>query len=90
MPHKCVACDTAYDDESEVVITGCVCGSKVFQYVRKNGLINPETEGIYDLNIQKLFRQEQSSEQPLVIRKEGSYEIDIERALREPLKRKSS
>jgi predicted nucleic acid-binding Zn-ribbon protein len=36
MPNKCVQCGRVYDDESPEVFDGCVCGKKVFLFL-KNG-----------------------------------------------------
>lgn len=36
MPHQCVKCGSFYDDNSEEILKGCVCGGKVFFYVKKS------------------------------------------------------
>ncbi len=34
MPHKCARCSSIYEDGSPQLRDGCVCGSKVFLYLR--------------------------------------------------------
>jgi predicted nucleic acid-binding Zn-ribbon protein len=34
MPHKCARCSAIYDNKDRILIDGCVCGSKVFLYLR--------------------------------------------------------
>ena len=38
MPHQCVRCNTFYDDGNDAVLKGCVCGGKLFFYIRKDRL----------------------------------------------------
>ena len=35
MPHQCTKCSHVYPDASRELLTGCVCGSKFFYYIRQ-------------------------------------------------------
>ena len=38
MPHQCVRCNTFYEDGSNVILQGCICGGKLFFFVKKEKL----------------------------------------------------
>jgi len=38
MPHQCVRCNKFYEDGSDAILKGCVCGAKMFFFVRKEKL----------------------------------------------------
>ncbi|MBU0536250.1 MAG: Zn-ribbon domain-containing protein [Nanoarchaeota archaeon] len=38
MPHQCVRCGKLYDDGSKEILTGCLCGAKLFFYIKKDKL----------------------------------------------------
>jgi predicted nucleic acid-binding Zn-ribbon protein len=38
LPHQCVRCGKVYGDADRQVLTGCVCGAKLFFYVKKEAL----------------------------------------------------
>ncbi len=88
MPHKCVKCDTVYDDESDHVVKGCDCGSKVFLYVRKEKFeslkhIVARKDGRYEINVGALFNKSPEVNHTEVVRlEEGKYDIDLAKALR--------
>jgi len=35
MPNKCTRCGKVYEDGSDVILTGCDCGNRLFFYFRK-------------------------------------------------------
>ena len=35
MPHQCVRCSSFYEDGSKEIIKGCVCGGKLFFFIKK-------------------------------------------------------
>lgn len=35
MPHQCVHCGNVYKDAAPELLTGCVCGSKFFYYIKQ-------------------------------------------------------
>jgi hypothetical protein len=43
MPHRCVRCNTFYDDGSAEILKGCKCGSKLFMYVKKEAIEKAKT-----------------------------------------------
>ncbi|MBI4406291.1 hypothetical protein HY571_00055 [Candidatus Micrarchaeota archaeon] len=88
MPHACVKCRVLYPDQSEAILKGCACGSRIFYFMR------PETP-IAQLTIKQesdaleLSQEiiELSREKPVVIEADGpenirviepgSYELDV-------------
>ena len=46
MPYRCVHCTTTYADTSKEVLSGCLCGSKFFFYIKqeKIGQITQQQE----------------------------------------------
>jgi predicted nucleic acid-binding Zn-ribbon protein len=34
MPHQCVRCGKMYEDASQEIIKGCVCGAKMFYFIK--------------------------------------------------------
>ncbi len=38
MPYRCVHCTATYADASKEVLSGCVCGSKFFFYIKQEKL----------------------------------------------------
>jgi predicted nucleic acid-binding Zn-ribbon protein len=50
MPHRCVKCNTFYEDDAPSVIEGCACGSKAFFFIRdkeeKSGPVLLDMESI--------------------------------------------
>lgn len=38
MPYKCVHCSEVYADGSKEVLSGCICGSKFFFYIKEDKL----------------------------------------------------
>ena len=35
MPHQCVRCNSFYEDGSKEIMKGCVCGGKLFFFIKK-------------------------------------------------------
>ncbi|MFH1276333.1 MAG: Zn-ribbon containing protein [Candidatus Woesearchaeota archaeon] len=35
MPHQCVRCNTMYQDGAEEILKGCLCGARLFFYIKK-------------------------------------------------------
>src|SRR3989344_6846960 len=42
MPHRCVRCNTMYDDTANEILKGCPCGARLFFYVKKKHLEESE------------------------------------------------
>jgi len=38
MPHQCVRCNTFYEDGANELLKGCVCGGKLFFFIKKDKL----------------------------------------------------
>ena len=38
MPHKCIHCNSIYDDGAREILYGCTCGSKFFFYITQEKL----------------------------------------------------
>ena len=92
MPHQCVRCGTLYDDGSNIITHGCVCGGKLFFFVKKERINEIKTATV------KLSKQEKmqieddvfdligikDTDEPVVldfesirIVKPGKYELDL-------------
>jgi len=44
MPHQCVRCNTFFEDGAQELLKGCLCGAKLFFYVKKEKLLEAETQ----------------------------------------------
>lgn len=58
MPHKCARCGSIFEDKAPQLIDGCVCGARVFLYLR------PDYAGTESETI-KVLRQKDVSEEDL-------------------------
>ncbi len=36
MPHACVKCKQLYPEQSEAILKGCVCGSRIFYFIKSD------------------------------------------------------
>ncbi|MFQ5800567.1 MAG: Zn-ribbon domain-containing protein [Candidatus Hydrothermarchaeales archaeon] len=89
MPNKCTRCGRVYEEGSDVILTGCECGNRLFFYFRK--VSDEEAEGLVKEGTKEI--QESAGAiigikngEPVVDKgsdiwnirvKEGVYEIDI-------------
>jgi predicted nucleic acid-binding Zn-ribbon protein len=55
MPHQCVHCSKIYPDAAKELLTGCVCGSRFFYFIKKEYYekINKKVEDILTNEIQE-------------------------------------
>ncbi len=84
MPHACVKCKTILSDQSEAILKGCECGSRIFYFIKTELPVVQVniTEGNIGQEIVEL-----SKEKPVVIETDGpenirvlepgAYELDI-------------
>jgi predicted nucleic acid-binding Zn-ribbon protein len=56
--HKCVKCGKIYEDACEELLKGCICGSKLFYFVKSTEKIL-ETKSVIDKNSEILEDQEE-------------------------------
>lgn len=93
MPHQCVRCGKLYDDGSNVILSGCECGAKLFFFVRKEKLeamkkvqVNLSTEQKIQIekDVLELAGAEESHEHAVIldfesirITEPGKYELDL-------------
>ncbi|MEM4282171.1 MAG: Zn-ribbon containing protein [Candidatus Woesearchaeota archaeon] len=101
MPHQCVRCNTFYDDGSSAILKGCSCGGKLFFFIKKEKLKQPEGPASplsekekkeIESDIFKIIGLEEP-EKPVVldlesinVLKPGKYELDLVRLFKnEPL-----
>ncbi len=101
MPHQCVRCSTFYPDGSKELLSGCVCGGKLFFYIKQSRLDAAKKEVALNLTPEQKFRMEQDvflmlgqdPEEPVILDFEsvrmvapGKYELDLAKLFRdEPL-----
>ncbi|MBT7902471.1 hypothetical protein HN587_01310 [Candidatus Woesearchaeota archaeon] len=43
MPHQCVRCNIFYEDGASEILKGCVCGSRLFFFVKKSAIEKAKT-----------------------------------------------
>ncbi len=94
MRHQCVRCGRIYSSESKKLMQGCVCGSKLFLYLKKPSLKVKKNQLPQDLDrleaqIRDLLGEATDPDQPISIsienlrlNKEGIYDIDLESLLK--------
>lgn len=52
MPHQCVRCKTYYEDGAKQILQGCVCGGRLFFYIKQSKLEGAKKEDpLVKLNI---------------------------------------
>lgn len=92
MPHQCVRCNTFYEDGSKEILKGCVCGGKLFFFI-KNSSVQKAENIVVNLTDQEKQQIEEDvfeiigedhSTEPVVldvesirVAKPGKYEIDL-------------
>jgi len=89
MHHKCVKCGKVYEHASEEILSGCICGSKLFYFV-KNGLNAPlkktvmtnagdvdEVEYFYELDDETNHELIAFDIEAVRVKSSGKYEIDL-------------
>lgn len=94
MRHQCVRCGRIYPSESKSLMKGCICGSKLFLYLRTPSLEVkrsqlPKNLDVLEKEIRKMLGDATSPDQPISISIEnlrlarnGVYDIDLESLLR--------
>ena len=95
MPHKCLNCNSVYENTSEVIMKGCPkCGKKLFLFIKKIPeniaeieLTNEQKELV--LNELNGFVDLDEPDMPIVLKLEnirviepGKYEIDINQLMK--------
>ncbi len=78
MPHSCAKCNQVYPDQSEAILKGCSCGSRIFCFI-KSELPNIQvvkTHNIMDMPISQELIQ-LSSEKTVVIDADGPENIRV-------------
>jgi len=93
MPHQCVRCGKLYEDAAKELLKGCVCGARLFFYIKKEklkeiqektvNLTEKEKEQI-EKDVFDLIGSEVDKDQPIVLDLEsvrvlepGKYELDL-------------
>jgi hypothetical protein len=57
MPHKCARCEKVYADNAPELISGCVCGAKVFLFMKKRDDAS-DADAVEDLKKKKLVPED--------------------------------
>lgn len=92
MPHQCVRCGKFYEDSSDYILKGCVCGSRLFFFVKKQSVekIKAKSLAVSDEEKRQLEKDvfemigQSAEEKPVVLDIEsisavvpGKYELDL-------------
>lgn len=93
MPHRCVRCDTLYDDGAKQILKGCSCGCRLFLYIRKKDLkegekiftkLTAEEKLQIEADVKELIGLKEDPEKPVIldfesirVLKPGKYELDL-------------
>jgi len=86
MHHKCVKCGKLYEHASEEILNGCICGSKLFYFVKGDG--EPSRKRVaeslpQDPEIEYFYELEEDNEmiafdiESIRVKSSGKYELDL-------------
>ncbi|MDO8480861.1 MAG: Zn-ribbon containing protein [Nanoarchaeota archaeon] len=78
MPHQCVRCGTFYEAGADEILKGCVCGAKLFFYIKKEKLEeakklaanithNPEQKTEIEDDVLEMIGSERNPDEPVVL-----------------------
>ena len=95
MPHQCVRCNKFYEDGAKEILKGCLCGARLFFYIKKEKLeeskkitekLTKEEKKEVEKGVLDLVDLDMAKEKPIVldlesikIMKPGKYELDLVR-----------
>ena len=95
MPHQCVRCNKFYEDGAKEILKGCLCGARLFFYIKKEKLeeskkitenLTKEEKKEVEKDVLDLVDADMAKEKPIVldlesikIMKPGKYELDLVR-----------
>ena len=95
MPHQCVRCNKFYEDGAKEILKGCLCGARLFFYIKKEKLeeskkitekLTKEEKKEVEKDVLDLVDLDMAKEKPIVldlesikIMKPGKYELDLVR-----------
>ena len=95
MPHQCVRCNKFYEDGAKEILKGCLCGARLFFYIKKERLeeskkitesLTKEEKKEVEKDVLDLVDADMAKEKPIVldlesikIMKPGKYELDLVR-----------
>ena len=82
MQHKCTKCGQVYEQGSEEILNGCICGNKLFYFMKKGGRKKKEKPAA---ELQYFYELEDEENNEIIvfdleainIINHGKYEIDI-------------
>ena len=93
MPHQCVRCNKFYEDGAKEILKGCLCGARLFFYIKKEKLeeskkitekLTKEEKKEVEKDVLDLVDLDMAKEKPIVldlesikIMKPGKYELDL-------------
>ena len=93
MPHQCVRCNKFYEDGAKEILKGCLCGARLFFYIKKERLeeskkitenLTKEEKKEVEKDVLDLVDADMAKEKPIVldlesikIMKPGKYELDL-------------
>jgi predicted nucleic acid-binding Zn-ribbon protein len=88
MYHKCVKCGKLYEQASEEILSGCLCGSKLFYFVKSKTASKKKTssETISSEDIEYFYELEDDVNQEIIvfdiesinIKSSGKYELNLD------------
>lgn len=93
MPHQCVKCGHLYGEAGNEVVKGCVCGNRMFFFIRKEKMpgLSPQLENLSDEqktqieeDVLEILGEGYREDLPVILDLEtihvtepGKYEIDL-------------
>ena len=87
MYHKCVKCERIYEQASEEILNGCVCGSKLFYFVKSyTANKKKNTKDTVSEDIDYFYELEDDENREIIIfdieainiKSSGKYELNLD------------
>ena len=93
MIHKCVKCKAEYEKGSDEILNGCICGSKLFYFVKeksKNSKNKKDDELSYD-EVNYFYELEDDENNEIIVfdieainvKSSGKYELNIDSMMKD-------
>ncbi len=88
MPHSCVKCNIVHPDQSEAILKGCSCGSRIFYFIKSDlpsiqvtrtqeTLDMPISEQLIELSKDKTVVIDADGPENIRVIEPGSYELNV-------------
>jgi uncharacterized protein len=85
MHHKCVKCGKIYEHAAEEILSGCICGSKMFYFVKSDGK-NGKKKNVQQEEVEYFYELEDDVNNEIMIfdieainvKSSGKYELNLD------------